>query len=143
MRAVLVSALALSGTAALAACAEESAGPERGVTFQEVVEDRGDELVGQTVTLSARVDEVIAPSTFYLGEDTDERLLVVGAETVEPEENVIVDGSYVEVTGEVRDFNTTEVASESGGAVQDDELETTTEENYLLAQEVELLSEPG
>lgn len=115
-----------------AAACGDTAGPEEGTTFEDVVNDDSDRLLGETVTLSAEVDEVVAPRAFLLGDDTPQQLLVVSAPEVGSD--LVEDGQAVQVTGTVREYAFTEVESDFDLDLDVDfEYE---EENYLVAEEV-------
>jgi hypothetical protein len=70
----------VAGIAALGADESDSAGFERGTSLREVAADP-QRYVGQVVTVSGRIGEVLPPdgepSAVVLGAETDERLLVV------------------------------------------------------------------
>lgn len=84
-----------------AGCGSDTAGPERDLSVDEVTKDenfyRGDHL-GQTVTVSAEVSEVLGARSFELsgGDFGDEKLLVVTDRSTDVEE-----GRTVRVTGTV------------------------------------------
>ncbi|MGB3231559.1 MAG: hypothetical protein WA944_22340 [Mycobacterium sp.] len=96
--------IATGGTALLAltgavACSD-SEGPDEGADVEDITDDYfdNDEYVGQTVTVSAEVTDVIGPQSFELaGNDWgDESLLVTSADNADVQQ-----GNVVEVTGEV------------------------------------------
>ncbi|MGB2923108.1 MAG: hypothetical protein WBC15_24310 [Mycobacterium sp.] len=96
--------IATAGTALLAltgavACSD-SEGPDEGADVEDITDDYFDneEYVGQTVTVSAEVTDVIGPQSFELaGNDWgDESLLVTSADNADVQQ-----GNVVEVTGEV------------------------------------------
>jgi hypothetical protein len=97
---------AVALTAALVALAfavanDESAGPEEGVTLEEVVDDT-DEFVGETVTVSGRVERTVGPG-FTIGEELDELVLVTPALSPGALPR-ISEGDVVQITGTVRDY---------------------------------------
>lgn len=78
----------------------DSAGPETGVDVQDVAFD-ADELLGEEVTVSAEVLDVVSDEAFWLGGDdfgTSAVLVVNAAGTTVQEDQV------VQVTGTVREF---------------------------------------
>lgn len=99
--------LALACGPVLVGCGaeEDSAGPERGVTVDEIQEEQpyfeGDYL-GQQVTVTATVTKVLAPTSVELaGRDYgDESLLVVTAEPTE-----VTVGELVRATGIVGQYH--------------------------------------
>jgi hypothetical protein len=84
---------------------DESAGAEEGVTLEQVVDETGD-LVGQTVTVSGRVETTVGPG-FTLGTQLDEVALVtpsLNPAALPP----ITEGDVVQVTGTVRNYEDVE-----------------------------------
>ncbi len=108
-RAGLAAAAALTTalTAVLAGCRaeEQSAGPERGVDVEEIQEPQyfyEGEYLGQEVTVSATVTDVIDPGSFELaGESYGEDSLLV--QTAAP--TLVEVGQVVQVTGTVGQFH--------------------------------------
>lgn len=101
----IIAAMALP----LAACGDDDddgAGPEEGADVEDITEDDAyfdnDEHVGEEVTVSAEVTEVLTPTSFELGgaDWGDDSLLVVSA-TEAPD---LAEGQVVQVTGTVREF---------------------------------------
>jgi hypothetical protein len=101
----------VAGTAvavvALVGCGDDDrgAGPERGVTVDEVQEDQyfyEGEYLGQVVTVSGAVTEVISDRTFEIdGEDYGEdSLLVITAEPV-----TVAVGDVLRITGTVGQYH--------------------------------------
>lgn len=144
---------------ALTACGEEdTAGPETGIDVEDVQEeadeddaalepydgpydtafaDDVDSYVGQEVTVSADVNEVLSTSSFTIAgtDDTDvEELLVVGATEVsglEPDLAVAVTGTVQEA------FDLPAVEDELGVDLDDDLYTSWEEEPYLVAESVD------
>ena len=122
----------------------ESAGPAAGVVISDVT-DNAQEYFGTTVTVSGEVNDLLTPNAFTIGgEDflgTDE-LLIVGAqqlpnivEGVEGEVEVGQD-DIVQVTGEVHEFNVTEIEDEVGYALDDGVFGEFEGEPVVVAKEV-------
>lgn len=126
---------------AATACGDDSAGPETGADVQEIADTgyfASDEYVGQTVTVSAEVTEVLSPSSFELGGVGygDESLLVISAERAD-----VRDGEVVKVTGKVEEPFDYHYYSNSYGLNEDSNLyERYGEENFLVADSVESLN---
>lgn len=84
---------------------EQSAGPEQGVTVDEVQENQyfyEGEYLGQVVTVSGAVTETISDRTFEIdGEDYGEdSLLVITAEPV-----AVAEGDVLRITGTVGQYH--------------------------------------
>jgi hypothetical protein len=98
-----------------------------------------DSYVGEEVTLSADVNEVITPEAFSIAgtDDTSvEALLVVGA-TGDTE---LAPETTVGVTGTVQEaFVVTEVEEELGGDLDDALFAEWEQEPYVVADDVEVL----
>ncbi|WNV77665.1 hypothetical protein [Geodermatophilus sp. DSM 44513] len=151
-----VATVAAFATVGLAACGD-TAGDEAGADVEEVTEDDaaaagpydgaydsafyGDvtSYVDEQVTLSADVNEVITPEAFTIAgadDTTVEPLLVVGAtgdDQLSPE-------TTVEVTGTVMEgFTVTDVEQDLGIDLDDALFEEYADENYVVADSVEVL----
>ena len=146
-RPLLVLLLAFLLAAGVAACGrgdDESAGPETGRTDVEDVTE-GDEpitepdrFVGQTVTVSGEVSDLLGPSAFEIaGEDAGgEGLLVVGA----AQAPTLGDDTVVQVTGTVRDgFDVAEAERELGLSLDDALFASFLGRHYIAATNVEVL----
>lgn len=146
-RRLLPSVLALVLAAGAAACGradDESAGPERGPADVEDVTD-GDEpitepdrFVGQTVTVSGEVSDLLGPSSFEIaGEDAGgEGLLVVGA----AQAPTLDADAVVKVTGTVRDgFDVAEAERDLGLTLDDERFSSFLGRHYVAASSVEVL----
>ncbi|ERT09662.1 hypothetical protein M595_0385 [Lyngbya aestuarii BL J] len=80
------------------------------VTSVEEVKENTEEYIGETVTISGEVENVVSLNSFVLEDeenlfDEDEVLVISVENQLEP----IVDGENVQVTGEVRRFEITEL----------------------------------
>lgn len=122
----------------VAACDEDSAGPETGADVEDVTEDDNyfgtDEHLGETVTVSAEVTDVISPTSFELAGDDwgDESLLVTSATEVQN----LNEGDVVQVTGEVGQFIYGDY-SEEYGLADVGMYEPYEEEEFLAATSVD------
>jgi hypothetical protein len=154
--------MALAMATSIAACADDSAGPETGTDVEEVAEEpmedeTGDDeaaqgaesLVGQTVTVSAEISEVISPGAIRIGGDEggDESLLVVsGAAESFAEmgfgvsEGLVDDDVVVQVTGTVREFDIADFEEEFGVDYDDDLFEPFEGEHVIVADDVSTLA---
>lgn len=131
--------IATGGTALLAltgavACSD-SEGPDEGADVEDITDDYfdNDEYVGQTVTVSAEVTDVIGPQSFELaGNDWgDESLLVTSADNADVQQ-----GNVVEVTGEVAEAFVYDTYA-ADYALGDPGLYTTyNEEKFLIADSI-------
>jgi hypothetical protein len=131
--------IATGGTALLAltgavACSD-SEGPDQGADVEDITDDYfdNDEYVGQTVTVSAEVTDVIGPQSFELAGDDwgDESLLVTSANNTDVQE-----GNVVAVTGEVAEAFLYDTYA-ADYALGDPGLYTSyNEEKFLIADNV-------
>jgi hypothetical protein len=106
---------------------DQSAGPERGVTLADVLDDP-EEYLGRTVTVSGEVDRlVIGARAFTIGDrlaTTDEDdLLVIPRQSARAGAEAVDVASVVRVEGVVRRFTT---------PVEDDDLLFDDEEDDAL-----------
>jgi hypothetical protein len=145
--------LALSGLG-LTACGDDTAGNEAGADVQDVTEDDVavgpydgpydtafygdlDSYVGEEVTVSADVNEILSPTSFTIAgtdDTTVEPLLVVGATEVTGLESDLT----VSVTGTVQEGFDVAAVEDDLGADLDDELYTEWDgEHYLVAKSVD------
>lgn len=154
----LVSALLLAF--ALSACEQETAGPEEGTDIQDIQEDTEGEpapedetldeqafdedaffedpepFIGQQVTVSAEVTEVLTPETAFrlTGDDVGgSPLLVVRAN----QQTAVEEGQIVQVTGTVREFDRETLESEFGLDLADDEF--ADDRAYIEATDVTVI----
>jgi hypothetical protein len=74
------------------------------VTSLEDVAEEGNELIGQTVTISGEVEEVLSPDALILEEDEnlfgDDQVLVLSVDNLQ-NEPVLQEGENAQITGEV------------------------------------------
>lgn len=134
--------LALSAVAALglAACtSEDTAGPEEGVDVEDVQEAEQDvnvgvfdpqPLLGDEITVSGEVSEVLSANAFRIAGDEfgDEGLGIVTAGPPELE-----GGAVVQVTGIVRERDTTTLEDDLGVDLTDDSLAGLDDVDYVVA----------
>jgi hypothetical protein len=137
-----LSRIVVAGMAALlplsvAACDEDTAGPETGADVEDITEDDyfgDDEFLGESVTVSAEVTDIVSGKAFEIGgaEFGDESLLVVH-DTAVPNLEV---GTAVQASGTVRQFRYDEFV---GSYDLGDPLlyEPYGEEEFLLASIVD------
>ncbi|WP_164704554.1 hypothetical protein [Blastococcus litoris] len=141
---------AFVGMGGLAACSDDSAGPETGTDVEDVAEEPedGDEaladpMTGQTVTVSAEIEEVVAPSAIRIGE---ENLLVLSAGPTfedmgfELVDGLVEDDVVLQVTGTVGTLVFPDIENEFGIDWDDEELVDFEGERVLVASEVDTLA---
>jgi hypothetical protein len=88
---------------ACVAVEKEAAAPEPTTAVEKVAQNT-DQLIGQTVTVSGEVEEILGPKTFQLEDDkifSGEKVLILNAV---PATVPITEGKNVTVTGQVRKF---------------------------------------
>ena len=98
---------------------DQSAGPELGVTLSEVA-DHPDPFWGETVSVSARVDQLIGPHAMLIGNEAPivgDLVLVVSGPPLAvllglEDEPVLSEGEVVRVTGVVRRYEPEELAGD-------------------------------
>lgn len=139
----------------LTACNDDTAGPETGTDVEDIQEedeaaldpydgpydttfyDDIDSYVGEEVTVSADINEVITPSSFVIAgtEDTDvEPLLVVSADEVSGLEKDLT----VAVTGTVHEaFDLTTVEEDLETDLDDDLYDAWDTEPYIEATSID------
>ena len=158
---MLAPAMAIALAAPLAACSDDSAGPESGADVEDVAEDgaaeeepldeeepaaegAADSLLGQKVTVSAEIEEVVAPGAIRVG---DEGLLVLSAGPsfsdmgFEVSEGLVEDDVIVQVTGTVAELAFPDIEDEFGFDWDDETLSEFEGENVLVASQIDTL--PG
>lgn len=123
---------------------DDSAGPERGVTVEDVADEQAfdedgfaDDLTGRQVTVSGNVSEVLGNSAVRLGGDDfgGDGLLVIGVSQPDIDE-----GDDVRVTGAVRTFDAEAFETEFGWNFYDDALyDPWRDENVLVAKSTSML----
>lgn len=82
---------------------KEAAAPEPTTAVEKVAQNT-DQLIGQTVTVSGKVEEIVGPKAFRLEDEkifSGEKVLVLNAV---PAAVPITEGKNVTVTGQVRKF---------------------------------------
>jgi hypothetical protein len=125
---------------AIAGCgdSDSSAGPERGVTVEEVEEDQyfhEGEYLGQTVTVSAAVSEVLAENRIEVNgtDHGDDSLLVIAGEPLD-----VAVGDIVRITGTVGQYHVT-MEEEGVPPVPYDQYEKYETEAFLYDAKIEPL----
>ena len=163
----LAIALVVAGPLLLAACGQDSAGPDAGVTAGDleelesrvgVLEDRvgtleeeedpavGDqepELVGQTVTVSGEVTRAVDTRGFVLSSENGEDLEPFGPEigegilVVSASDPGVTEGDVVQVVGTVQQFGMADFEDELGIDLDDDLYGEFEGQIALMAQSVD------
>lgn len=128
----------------LTACGDddETAGPESGTDVEDITEDQyftDDQFVGEEVTVSAEVEEVLNEQSFVLdgGDWGDESLLVVSADKAQS----LQEDDVVQVTGTVREFVYDDYADEYGLVADPGVYDDYDEEEFLEATAVDTTPE--
>lgn len=140
-RIVTVAVAAALCSVVLGACStQETAGPESGVTIEEIQEPQNfyeGEYLGEQVTVSAEVTDVLDPSSFELaGREYGEDSLLV--QTAAPTE--VVQGQVVRVVGTVGQYH--RFAEDEGvPPVQYDMYEEYETEAYLYDATAEVIGD--
>lgn len=134
-----VGVAAILGAAVLGACAtQETAGPESGVTVEDIQEPQNfyeGEYLGQQVTVSAEVTDVLDAGSFELaGQEYGEDSLLV--QTAAPTE--VLPGQVVRVVGTVGQYHRF-AENEGVPPVQYDMYEEYETEAYLYGATVEVI----
>lgn len=129
---------------------DDSAGPERGVTVEQIADsdafdDDGfsNSLVGRQVTVSGNVSDIVGRNALRLGGDDfgGDGILVIQASGAGAG---ITEGDNVRVTGTVRDYEAAAFNRELGSDAFDDNLYNPwVEENVLVASTVTKLNSSG
>ncbi len=122
---------------------DDSAGPERGVTVEDIADsDAFDEdgfagsLIGQQVTVSGNVSEVVGMNAVRIGGEDfgGDGILVI---QVSGAGSTITEDDDVRVTGTVRDFDAAAFEREFGTDIyEDDVYDPWVDENILVASNV-------
>ena len=105
--------------------------------YDQAFVDESTSLVGQEVTVSAEVNELISDNAFTIAgtEDTDVQPILVVQSSGNPE---IQQGLAVAVTGTVRDaFVVTDVESELGIELEDEAYAEWENQRYIVANSVD------
>lgn len=122
------------GSALLAGCADDTVGPEAGVSVVDVQEDAV-ALDGRTVTVSALVERTLTETAFTIaGDDGVDELLVVHR----PGAPDVIEDSGVAVTGVVRQgFDLAAVEAELGVDYDEVIFDAYDAEPYLFATAID------
>ncbi len=122
---------------------DDSAGPEQGVTVEQVADSQAfdddgfaDSLVGQQVTVSGNVSETVGTNAIRLGGDDfgGDGLLVI---QVSGAGAGVTEGDNVRVSGTVRDFDAAAFEREfSTDVYEDDVYDPWVDENVVVASRV-------
>ena len=128
----------LAVAALVGACGDEgSAGPDAGVTIEDIISDPG-EHVGQEVAVSGEVGEVFRPYAFTLESGDTDSVLVVSSARLQ-----VVEASVVRAIGRVaRTPISSEQASPDVAAFVRD-VAKQSHDHVIVASEVHTLEEPG
>lgn len=147
--------LAVATTITLAGCGNDSAGPEIGTDVEDVAEAEPDEpdedapdLLGETVTVSGEITEVIDPGAFWLGAGGglfEEGAPVVSAAgdftamDVDPA-GLLDSDTILQVTGTVAEFVLLDFEEEYGIDLDDDLYEDLEGEAVIVADDIATLA---
>ncbi len=120
---------------------DDSAGPERGVTVEDIADTEafdddgfGDSLLGQQVTVSGNVSEMVGQNALRLGGEDfgGDGILVIQVTA-----SGITEDDDVRVTGTVREFDVAAFERDFGTEVYEGDLYTPwVDENVLVASNV-------
>lgn len=158
---MLAPMMAVALATSLSACSDDSAGPETGADVEDVAEDENavedepldeepaaeganDSLLGQTVTVSAEIEEVVTPGAIRIGEQD---LLVLSAGPTfadmgfEVSEGLVDDDVIVQATGTVAQLVFPDIEDEFGFDWDDEALAEFEGENVLVSSQIDTL--PG
>ncbi len=126
-------AAASLGLGVLAGCGDDTAGPEAGASVEDIQEDESAPFVGQTVTVSADVNEIITARAFTIA-GTEPLLVISGQPGFVP----VTEHSAVAVTGTVRQaFDIAAVEDEFGFDYDDALFEEFDGEPYIIATKID------
>lgn len=135
----------------LAACGDEAdtSGSEKKVSIEDL-QQNPDEYVGQTVVVSANINDDISPQAFSIA-GTDETsvvpLLVVHLEDDDDPEEAgtsfdAQDGLEVEVTGTMKEsFDAMALEDETGKDLNESALENWSGQPYIKATEIDVIGD--
>ena len=131
--------LALLPLSVVSACGDDSAGPDKHATVQDVTENENlfhdEEYIGQRVTVTAEVTDYIGPSSFVIGgRDYGEAPLLV---LMKPGLADVTKGEVAHVTGKVERFTFADYVDLYG---LDDErdYEAYHDKQVLIAEDIHL-----
>lgn len=148
--------IALVAAVALTGCGDDSAGPEQGTDVEDVAEAEpdendmpGDDLLGQDVTVSGEITEVVADDAFWLGAGGglfDEGAPVVSTSGdftefgIDDPEGLVESDTILQVTGTVEEFVLLDFEEEWGVDLEDDAYEDLEGEAVIVAEDVSTLA---
>ena len=142
MGGVLVALVAICGLTWWLIESDDSAGPERGVTLEQVV-DQPERFVGQQVVVSGSIAEMnLRPRAFGLGGELGELALVIPQEGTGWDHTVTAEDD-VRVTGTVRIFHRADWRDELNMGGDDVFLDPFEGQAMIYASKVELLDQDG
>ena len=142
MAAAIVAVVAVSGLTWWLIESDDSAGPERGVTLEQVA-DQPQRFVGQEVVVSGSIAEMnVRPRAFGLGGELGEPVLVIPQEGTGWQHTVTAEDD-VRVTGTVRIFHRAEWRDELNMGGDDVFLDPFEGQAMIYASKVELLDQDG
>lgn len=153
---VIAAPIALAAAVTLTGCGDDSAGPEQDTTVEDVAEADpdendmpGDDLLGQSVTVSGEITEVVDDSAFWLGsgggwfEDGAPVVSTSGDFTefdIEDPEGMVEADTILQVTGTVEEFVLLDFEEEWGIDLDDDTFEDLEGEAVIVAEDVTTLA---
>ncbi|WP_225753540.1 hypothetical protein [Actinotalea sp. Marseille-Q4924] len=151
----LAAPVAIATAFTLTACSDDSAGPEAGTSVEDVAEsdpdenDPGAELLGQTVTVSGEIDEIVDETAFRIGGDGlgGDSVLVVSSTPafadlgIELTQDLADEDRVLQVTGTVREFVEEDLEEELDVDYDDELYEEFEGQNVIVADQVATL--PG
>ena len=149
----LAAPIAVATAIGLAACSDDSAGPEAGASVEDVVESDPDEnddteWLGKTVTVSGEATEVVNPSAFRIGGDDlgGDSVLVVSSTAdftemgADVSEDAVDADTVFQVTGTVREMEVASLEDEYGVDYDDAAFDEFEGENVIVADQVSTLA---
>ena len=152
----MVAPIALAAAIGLTGCGEDSAGPEQGDTVEDVAEAEpddddtaGNDLLGQDVTVSGEITEVVADDAFWLGagggwfEDGAPVVSTTGDFTsfgIDDPASLVDADTIVQVSGTVEEFVLLDFESEWGIDLDDGVYEDLEGEAVIVADDVSTLA---
>lgn len=148
---------AAAAMVAVAGCSDESAGPEEGASVEDVAEAEpddddmtGDDLLGQDVTVSGELTEVVADGAFWVGGSGDffgeGGAPVVSASGtfadmgIDDPEGLVDSDTIVQVSGTVQEFVLVDLEEEWGIDLVDEGYEELEGEAVIVADQVNTLA---
>ncbi len=124
---------------------DQSAGPDLGVNLSEVA-NHPEVMEGETVTVSAEVDDLLGPRAMIIGNDAwlvgNEVLVLAAADlttlVTPPGNSPITSGDVVRVTGVVRLFDQSGLGPDLGASLDGQALDDYGGTSVLVAKAVEM-----